>query len=336
VYNLGQLAEKMTTNAHRDEMTLSVVTPTYNQADYLRETIESVLSQDYPRIEYRVIDDGSTDETPQVLAEYTERICWESQANQGQTATINKGWQLATGDVLAWLNSDDTFLPGAVSEAMAFLSEHPDVGIVYGDTRFTRTDGTPIKETHRNTPFDYERFVIECENPIPQPSAFIRRSVIEDVGMLDPAYYYFMDWDLWIRAGLRHKIIYLPRCWSTYRLHAEAKSVSQLRRAAPELEYLYRKFFARDDIPTNLRRHERRAWANMFFTTGTYYLHGGDPRAARRSAFRALATFPRLMVEPRMWRKFLYCAAGQSWVWRRMRRLRQRLARQEERAFSSA
>src|SRR5712664_4752807 len=116
---------------------VSVVTPTYNQAAFLRDTVESVLSQDYPAIEYQIIDDGSTDETPRILEEYSGRARIERHQNRGQTPTINKGWERATGDILTWLNSDDTFLPGAVSAAVKYFAEHPDVGIVFGDTLFT-------------------------------------------------------------------------------------------------------------------------------------------------------------------------------------------------------
>ena len=106
---------------------VSVVTPAYNQASYLSATIESVLSQDYPHIEYRVIDDGSTDRTPEILESYKGRVPCESHANQGQTATINKGWAQSQGAILTWLNSDDTFLPGAVSKAVAFFSSFRDL-----------------------------------------------------------------------------------------------------------------------------------------------------------------------------------------------------------------
>src|SRR5438132_6207432 len=110
---------------------VSIVTPTYSPAAFLPETIESVLAQDYPRIEYIVLDDGSTDSTSQILSDYTGRLIWESQANQGQTPTINKGWERSHGDIITWLNSDDTYLPGAVSKAVDYLQQHPDIDIVY-------------------------------------------------------------------------------------------------------------------------------------------------------------------------------------------------------------
>lgn len=305
-------------------ITLSVVTPAYNQAAFLRDTIESVLSQAYPHIEHRVIDDGSTDDTPRILEEYTGKILWERQANQGQTPTINRGWELATGDVLTWLNSDDTFLPGAVPAAMAYLEAHPEVDIVYGDTLFTHPDGSPIRR-HHSRPFHYEHFVVECHNPIPQPSAFIRRRVVENVGLLDPYYYYFMDWDFWLRAGARHVIRYVPELWSTYRLHAESKTVSQARRAAPELERMYREHFHRPDLPGEVARRRRRAFAGMFFNTGGYYIQGDSPREAALSGLRAVKAYPELLFQPRLLHKLLFCLFGGTQVYQRSRAAYHRL-----------
>src|SRR5688572_26838802 len=98
--------------------TVSIVTPAYNQAEFLRDTIESVLAQDYPNIEYVVLDDGSTDDTPNILAEYGDRFRWETHVNMGQTATINKGWEMTSGEIITWLNSDDTYLSGAIHRAV--------------------------------------------------------------------------------------------------------------------------------------------------------------------------------------------------------------------------
>lgn len=296
--------------SNKDLPLVSVVTPAYNQADFLRDTLESVLAQDYSNIEHQVIDDGSTDSTPEILKEYSDRILVESHQNRGQTPTINKGWERARGDILTWLNSDDTFLPGAVSTAVQYFHEHPDVDIVFGDTLFTEADGTPIEPSRKRAEFDYKTFVLECENPIAQPSAFIRRKVIDDVGFLDPKFYYFMDWDFWLRAGLRHRIEYFPGLYSTYRLHKDSKTVAQANKAAPELQYMYRKFFARDDLPAEIRALEPRAMANMFFTSAGYYLEGKNTRDARQMAWKALQADPGAVLNPESMRKFLYCMSG--------------------------
>jgi glycosyltransferase involved in cell wall biosynthesis len=302
---------------------VSIVTPTFNQSNFLRETIESVLGQSYPHLEYLVFDDGSTDATPRILAAYSDRISWESQPNMGQTPTINKGWQRSRGEIVTWLNSDDTLLPGALEKVVTFFRQNPDVDIVFGDTLFTQEDGTPIESSKGRGVFDYEKFVVECENPIAQPSAFIRRRVLDNVGLLDPHYYYFMDWDFWLRSGGRHRIAYYPELLSTYRLHSESKTVAQGVKAAPELEYMYRKFFSRDDVPAKIRRLERRAMANMFFTSGGYYLRANDQTRAAQMALRALRIYPMAISEGKMIHKLAYCLLGGSAVYRQGRKMYQ-------------
>lgn len=302
--------------------TLTVVTPAYNQADFLRDTIESVLAQDYPNIEYVILDDGSTDDTPNILAEYGDRIVWKSQKNIGQTPTINKGWAMTRGEVITWLNSDDTFYSStSAGEGMEYLISKPAVGIVFGDSMFTDADGTEIERTRPVVDFAYEKMVTMCENSISQPSAFIRREIVEKVGELDPKFYYFMDWDFWLRAGIYFKIEHTDAIWSTYRLHPESKTVAQSKKAAPELEYMYKKYFARDDVPANIRAIENQAMMNMYFTSGGYYLKGGDAEKASEMAKRAFEVNPAGRTQLGSLHKYLYCRFGSSSIYRRARKL---------------
>jgi glycosyltransferase involved in cell wall biosynthesis len=302
--------------------TVTVVTPAYNQAEFLRDTIESILSQDYPNIEYVVLDDGSTDDTPKILADYGDRFRWETHENMGQTATINKGWSMTGGEIITWLNSDDTFYDSScVREAVEYLIEHPEVGIVFGDSMFTEADGTELGPSRPIIDFTYEKMVRTCENFISQPSAFIRRAVIEKVGDLDARYYYFMDWDLWIRAGIYFKIEHVDAIWSTYRLHAESKTVAQSRKAAPELQYLYEKYFSRDDVPAHIRAFEKEAMMNMCFTSGGYYLNGDDVDGATRMARKAFEYNPSGKFKFANLHKYLYCRLGNTTVYRRSREL---------------
>jgi glycosyltransferase involved in cell wall biosynthesis len=305
---------------HNHELPLvTVITPAYNQGVFLRDTIESVLSQDYPNIEYYVINDGSTDETAKILEEYTGKIKWETQPNMGQTPTINKGWRLTNGQIITWLNSDDTFLEGAVRKGVEYLLAHSDTGIVFGDSLFTEADGTPLERTRPLPPFNYRNFVIGCENPISQPSSFIRRQVIQQVGELDPRFYYFMDWDLWLRAGLYFKIDYIPELWSTYRLHAASKTVAQSIKAAPELEYMYRKFFSRADLPPEISNIRKKAMMNMFFTTGGYYLNGNNKKMAAKMARAAFKQNPFGLISFKAIHRFLFCSFGGSGMYQRGR-----------------
>lgn len=298
------------------------MTPTYNQAQFLRETIESVLSQDYPNIEYVVLDDGSTDETPEILAEYGDRFVWESQPNMGQTPTINKGWAMTSSEIITWLNSDDTFYAeDSVRKGMEYLVANPDVGIVFGDSMFTEADGTEIEPTRKVTGFTYKEMVRTCENLISQPSAFIRREIVDQVGDLDPKYYYFMDWDFWLRAGIYFKIQHIDEILSTYRLHEDSKTVAQSIRAAPELEYMYAKFFGRDDLPPEIRDFEKEAMMNMCFTSGGYFLQGGDNESAARMAAKAFEFNPKGKFKRESLHKYLYCRFGNTPIYRKSRAL---------------
>lgn len=305
---------------NRELPLVTVITPAYNQAIFLRDTIESVLSQDYPNIELFVLNDGSTDDTEKILQEYTGRIRWETHTNMGQTPTINKGWSLTNGEIITWLNSDDTYLPGAVKAGVEYLMQHPETAMVFADSLFTEADGTPLERTRPVPPFNYKNFVAGCENPVSQPSSFIRRQVIDKVGMLDPKYYYFMDWDFWLRAGLHFKIDYIPELWSTYRLHAESKTVAQAKKSAPELEYMYTKFFSQE-LPEDIKALQPTAMMNMFFTTGSYYLKGEDTTMAAQSARKAIQQNPKWIFSSQAIHKYLYCCYSHTAWYRGLKKI---------------
>ena len=127
---------------------------------------------------------------------------------------------------------------------------------------------------------------------------------------MDAYYFYFMDWDYWLRAGIRHRIVYLPELLSTYRLHSESNTVARSAQVAPELERMYESFFSKDDLPESIRGLRNRAMANMYFTSGGYYLNGGDRSSAKKMALRALRTFPGILHRPGMLHKLFFCLAG--------------------------
>jgi hypothetical protein len=148
--------------------------------------------------------------------------------------------------------------------------------------------------------------------------------------MLDPSYYYFMDWDFWLRAGLKHRISYFPELLSTYRLHADSKTVAQANKAAPELQYMYRKFFARNDLPERISSLEKEAMVNMLFTSAGYYLEGGNQKAAVDMALKAVRQCPLCFYRPSALHKLFYCLFGGGSLYQRSRgtynKLRARLA----------
>jgi hypothetical protein len=168
---------------------------------------------------------------------------------------------------------------------------------------------------------------------ISQPSAFIRRDVVRKVGDLDPKFYYFMDWDFWLRAGLYFKIEHIDEILSTYRLHAESKTVAQAKKAAPELEYMYKKYFARDDIPPAIRAVEKEAMMNMCFTSGGYYLKGDDPKSASEMADRAFRFNPAAKFKMEALHKYLYCKFGSHPIYRKSRALYHRVGNSAPAAY---
>ncbi len=163
---------------------VSIVTPSFNQAQYLEKTIQSVLNQDYPNLEYIVIDGGSTDGSVEIIKKYENQIThWVSEPDQGQTDAINKGFEVATGEILAWLNSDDLYYPNAIKDAVDYLVDKPLVSMVYGDCDFIDGFGQVFgKFDARQT--NYKRLMRGNGN-IPQPAAFWRKDLWDKVGPLD-------------------------------------------------------------------------------------------------------------------------------------------------------
>jgi glycosyltransferase involved in cell wall biosynthesis len=203
---------------------VSIVTPSYNQGRYIEETILSVLNQDYPNLEYIVVDGGSNDNTIEILKKYEAHLTWISEKDRGQADAINKGFHMAKGEVLAWLNSDDTYLPGAVHQSVRYLEAHPEVGMLYGEGYHIDEDGELI-ERYYTEPFDYQRLSEVCF--ICQPTVFLRAEVISTVGPLDITLDYCLDYEYWMRIAKRFRIGYLEKYLANTRLHLDTKTLSK-------------------------------------------------------------------------------------------------------------
>jgi glycosyltransferase involved in cell wall biosynthesis len=214
---------------------VTIVTPSYNQAEYLEATILSVLEQDYPHIEYFIMDGGSNDGSLEIIKKYASQLTgWVSEKDQGQTDAINKGFARASGEILAWLNSDDTYEPGAVRAAVEVLCHRPEVGMVYGEANYIDETGRvigrfPAAQT------GYTRLRRGYVH-IPQQASFWRAELWKQVGPLDPSFYFAMDYDLWVRLARITSLLFLPgQVWANFRLHSSGKSVVADSRCWPEM-----------------------------------------------------------------------------------------------------
>jgi len=203
---------------------VSIITPSYNQARYLEATIQSVLGQNYPRIEYIIVDGGSSDDSASIIKKYAGRLAWwVSEQDKGQTDAINKGFNRATGDILAWINSDDTYNSGAVAQAVKYLVENPEVGLVYADCNFIDEEDRVIGKF--NAAQTDLRRLREGYVHIPQQTMFFRAQYWKELGPLDPSFYFAMDYDLWTRIASRAQLKYLAgNTWANFRIHTTSKT----------------------------------------------------------------------------------------------------------------
>jgi glycosyltransferase involved in cell wall biosynthesis len=211
--------------------TITVITPSYNQGSFIKETIDSVLEQNYPNLEYWVIDGGSTDSTVNILKSYKKKIKWISEKDAGQTDAINKGLLKAKGEIVCYLNSDDVFFPGTLVTVAEVFSKNPDLVWVTGDYQIIDAGGKEIqsfvrnyKRYFRHSAMPYILYVLNC---IVQPSTFWKRSIHKKIGLFDQTLRYCMDYDFWLRLLKIKEPIIINQQLSKFRIHSSSKGGSQ-------------------------------------------------------------------------------------------------------------
>lgn len=260
-------------------MTLvSIITPSRNQASYLEQTILSVLSQDYRPIEYIIIDGASTDGSVAIIKKYSSHISfWISEKDSGQADAINKGIFRSNGDIVAWLNSDDCYLPGVISKVVKTFEENPDVVLLYGDVYAIDEHGSILNA------LNYKQLTLDdllCFQIIGQPAVFMRRSALFKVNGLDTSYHFLLDHYLWIQFALYGKILHVPQKWAMARYHSKAKNRAKAtefgREAFRILEYVEKD----ENIRSVFSKIKRRARAAAYRIDARYLLDGGQPSAA--------------------------------------------------------
>lgn len=269
---------------------VSIVTPSFNQSTYLEQTIRSVLEQDYRELEYLLVDGGSTDSSLDIIKKYSDRLAWwTSEKDQGQADAINKGFSRARGEIVAWLNSDDTYLRGTIGAVVKAFENHPNAVLVYGDMLAVDEHGRTINVLKYH-PLSLEDLL--CFQIIGQPAVFMRRSAFEKTGGLDTALHFMLDHQLWIKLAGQGEIVHVDQTWAAARYHSQAKNRAQTAGFGRDAFHILDWALREPSLTPIMTRIARRARASAYRVDARYLLDGGQPWPALKAWMHAFAIHP--------------------------------------------
>lgn len=269
---------------------ISIITPSYNQAAYLEQTLRSVLEQDYQRIEYWVMDGGSTDGSREIIETYAPRLAgWVSEKDRGQADAINKGFAHSSGEYIAWLNSDDLYRPGAIRNAVQALQADPSLALVFGDVQSMDSQGRVFNRMRYG---NWNLADLMAFNILGQPGVFMRRSALEAAGYLDLSYHYLLDHQLWLRVAGQGGMKYLPVELAAARIHAEAKNVAHAAEFGREAYAIQDWMQTQPGLQALYAANQRRIRAGAHRINARYLLDGGQAAPALRAYWKSLLHHP--------------------------------------------
>ncbi len=284
------------------EPLVSIITPSFNQAPFLEKTIRSVLEQDYPHIEYLLADGGSTDGSAEIIQKYAGRLAWwVSEKDRGQADAINKGLSRAKGEYVAWINSDDYYMPGAVSQAVKALQENPEAGLVFGKVQVVDKDEEILNILAYD---DWQLPDLMTFHIIGQPAVFMRRDVLEKAGYLELDYHFLLDHQLWLRMGLVAKYRYIPALWARAHYHEGCKNLAQASEFGKEARKIVEWMKSDERFAPYLRQNLRKVKAGAERLNAFYLLDAREYRASFRSYCRSFLLDPATVLPE--WYRMVY------------------------------
>jgi glycosyltransferase involved in cell wall biosynthesis len=285
---------------------ITIVTPSYNQGEFIEETIRSVLLQGYPNLEYIIMDGGSTDESVEIIKKYEPWLAnWVSEKDRGQSHAINKGWQRSTGELVAWLNSDDYLAYGTLQRVARVYCQHQNspIGLIYGQANVINPQGDllfPIGE-----PFDLAYCLKNLIDPMPQPSVFITKKCLDEVGLLDESLHYAMDLDLFIRIALTYPPFFINETWSYVRYTPETKTSRNPMGFVKDQFKLLDKIFTHPLYKEKYRKLKGVAYASNYLRSARIHYESGGKMEAFHDLAHAIG-FDTLFVIEKVVRTILF------------------------------
>jgi len=274
---------------------VSIVTPSYNQAQFIEETIRSVLLQGYPDLEYIIIDGGSTDGSVEIIRKYEPWLAyWVSEKDRGQSHALNKGFRRATGEVIGWLNADDIYAPNAFYALRAFR-ERPGAGIIYSDCLWIDEESQLIG-AHRTGVYSLER--LAAGGILQTPAVFFKQSLLEKAGYLDESLHYAMDTDFWLRACPVGNPFYLETPLGFFRRQRQSKTLSQETEFGPERIKVYESVLLSEPFRSNIPQQKRRELlGNLYWRAGIVMCDNGQVQRARPYIEKAIQEYQVLAMD---------------------------------------
>lgn len=266
---------------------ISIITPSYNQGHFLEETIRSVLLQDYPAIEYIIIDGGSTDNSKSIIDKYKDKLAWSvSEPDNGQSDAINKGLRRATGEFVAWMNSDDIYTENAISKAVEKLKMHPDCGMVFSNVLSMDSHSSIFNIIRYG---DWGLLELMAFKVIGQPGIFMRKKALDDVGFLEPDYHWLMDHHLWLKIASKYPIKYIDEIWAAARFHPGAKNLRGAEKYGMEAFVIYEWMKREPDFQLLFLKNKKKIEAGAYLLQARYLLEGNKNWLAFKNYLKSIS-----------------------------------------------